>query len=205
TQVWLLEFWPENVYFNRSGEKLLLDDNPAGKSRRILNKLKRGDHLIFYSVSRMVRYYAPLTVKRGKNNIKPDFKEYRIPSVYRTISLNNKNEFNNDIIAERTANYILFNSDNQKVSNRVKIEMSITGKKIASNKYEFTADWNIVMNEKKVGSGTKTSNEELKEIIRIFEDELHYYELNLNLCVGTNNNNANIEIIPSFKDTFVKD
>ena len=205
TQVWLLEFWPENVYFNRSGEKLLLDDNPAGKSRRILNKLKRGDHLIYYSVSRMVRYYAPLTVKRGKNNIKPDFKEYRIPSVYRTISLNNKNDFNNDIIAERTANYILFNSDNQKVSNRVKIEMSITGKKIASNKYEFTADWNIILNEKKVGSGTKTSNEELKEKIRIFEDELHYYELNLNLCVGTNNNNANIEIVPSFKDTFVKD
>ncbi len=205
TQVWLLEFWPENVYFNRSGEKLLLDDNPAGKSRKILNKVKRGDYLIYYNVSKMVRYYAPLAVKRGKNNINPNFKEYRIPSIYRTISLNKKNEFKNDIIAERTANYVLFNNKNQKIAYKIKIEISLVGKKIKSDKYEFTADWKIDLNVKNVCSGTKTSTEELKESIIIFEDELHYYEVNLNLCVGTNYNNANIEIVPSFKETLVKD
>ena len=205
TQVWLLEFWPENVYFNGSGEKLLLDDNVVGKSRKILNVMKRGDYLIYYNVSKMVRYYAPLAVKRGKNNIKPDFKEYRIPSIYRAISLNKKNEFKNDIIAKRTANYVLYNNHNQKIAYKIKIEMSLVGKIITSNQFEFTADWKIDLNKKNVCSGTKTSKEELKESIIIFEDELHYYEVNLNLCVGTNYNNANIEIVPSFKETLVKD
>ena len=41
TQVWLLEFWPENVYFNKSGDKLLLDDDPVGKNRKVLNELNQ--------------------------------------------------------------------------------------------------------------------------------------------------------------------
>ncbi|MDP8204710.1 MAG: hypothetical protein P9L95_09285 [Candidatus Tenebribacter mawsonii] len=83
--------------------------------------------------------------------------------------------------------------------------MSVTGEKIASEEYEFTADWKIELNGKNVCSGIKTSKEELKESIIIFEDELHYFEVMLNLCVGANNNNANMEIVPGFKDRFAKD
>ncbi len=203
TQVWLIEFWPENVYFNASGEKLLLDDNPVGKSRKILNDVKRGDHLIYYNVSRMVRYYAPITIKRGKNNIKPDFKEYRLPSIYRTISLNKKNKFKNEIVANRTAEYTLFNLDNAEIPFIADIEISLKGEQTASGKYMFKAEWMIDLNGENICFGTKNSSEEFKESLIIYEDELHYYKVILNLCVGTNKNNANIEITPSFKDASI--
>ena len=199
TQVWLLEFCPENVYFNRSGEKLLLNDNSVGKSRKILNKIKRGNYLIYYNVSRMVRYYAPITIKRGKNYIKPDFIEHRLPSVYRTISLNEKNQFKNEIFVNRTAEYILFNTNNQEILFEADIDISLKGERTTSGEYTFNAEWTIDLNGKNVCFGTKTSSKEFKERFVIYEDKLHYYEVILNLCVGTNKNNANIEITPSLK------
>lgn len=202
TQVWLIECCPENVYFNASGEKLLLDDNPVGKSRKILNDVKRGNHLIYYNVSRMMRYYASITIKRGKNNIKPDFKEYHLPSIYRTISLNEKNKFKNEITAGRTAEYTLFNLDNEEIPFIADIEISLKGEQTVSGKYVFNAEWTIDLNGENICFGTKISSEEFKESLIIYEDELHYYKVILNLCVGTNKNNANIEITPSFKDVF---
>lgn len=198
-QVTLIEFWPEKVYFNKSGEKLLLDDDPIGKNRILLNKIKRGDYLIYYNVSRMVRYYAPISIKRGKNNIDPDFKEHRIPSTYRTISLNEKNQFKNEIFANKTAEYSLFNIKNEKIQYKAYLGISIKGEKNASGKFEFIAEWTIDLNGENVCSGTKTSSKELKEKFVIFEDDLHFYEIILNLCVGTKHNYANIEITPSFK------
>ena len=200
TQVWLLEFWPENVYFNKSGDKLLLDDDPVGKNRKVLNEIKHGDYLIYYNVSRMVRYYAPITIKRGKNYIKPDFKEYRLPSIYRTISLNEKNNFKNDITTNRTAEYSLFNLNNEEIPFKVEIYISLKGNKVASGKYLFKAEWTINLNDENVCFGSKISSERFKESLIIYKDALHYYELILNLCVGTNKNNANIEITPTFKD-----
>jgi class 3 adenylate cyclase len=75
TSVWLVDFWPTEVYFNRSGERLNLDNNPPGKTRKILNQVKTGDYILCYDVSRMVRYYASVNIKRGKNHIKPKFME----------------------------------------------------------------------------------------------------------------------------------
>lgn len=205
TQVWLSEFWPENVYFNKTGEKILLDNSPVGGNRKVLNKIKSGNYLIFYDVSRIVRFYAPLKVKRGKNHIKPDFKEYRLPSVHRMISLNKNNNFKDKVIATRTAEYTLFDKENKKILNSVEIEISVSGEEVKSEKYEFTAEWNLSLNGKNICFGTKISSEEYKEKIKIFDDELHYYEVYLNLCVGTKHNNANIEIVSSFKDAFVKE
>ncbi len=198
-QVKLIEFWPEIVYFNKSGEKLLLDDGPIGKNRILLNKIKRGDYLIYYDVSRMVRYYAPISIKRGRNNIDPDFKEYRLPSIYRTISLNEKNKFKNELIANRTSEYSVFDINNEDIQYKADLEVSIKGKENTSGKLEFNAEWKIDLNGENVCIGTKTSSKELKERFVIYEDELHFYEIILNLCVGTKQNYANVEITPSFK------
>ena len=198
-QVKLIEFWPEIVYFNKSGEKLLLDDGPIGKNRILLNKIKRGDYLIYYDVSRMVRYYAPISVRRGKNNINPDFKEYRLPSIYRTISLNEKNKYKDELIANRTTEYSLFDIDNKEIQYKAILEVSIKGIENTSGKFEFTAEWKIDLNGENVCIGTKTSSIELKERFVIYEEELHFYEIILNLCVGTKQNYANVEITPSFK------
>lgn len=200
TQVWLLEFRPENVYFNRSGEELLLNDDSALKSRKLLNDVKHGDYLIYYNVSRMVRYYAPISIKKGKNNIKPYFKEYRLPSIYRTISLNKKNQFKNEISADITADYMLFNRNNEEIPYLVDIKISLKGEQNVSGKNMFTAEWTIDLNEENICFGTKSSSGKFKESFMIYEDELHYYEVILNLGIGTKGSNSNIEITPSFKD-----
>ena len=206
TSVWLVDFWPTKVYFNKSGEKLNLDNNPPGKTRKVLNKVKSGDYVLYYNVSRMVRYYASVNIKRGKNYIKPDFKEFRLPGSYRTLSLNKKNNYEDIIPVSRIKNYSIFNNKNKEIFYKTEINYSIKGKRTSTNpdEFTFTVKWTLNVNGNEVSADKKTATSTEKESFVIYEDELHYYEVVYNIGVGTNRNNANFEIRPGFKKIIQK-
>ncbi|MCD4796171.1 MAG: adenylate/guanylate cyclase domain-containing protein [Candidatus Cloacimonetes bacterium] len=206
TSVWLVDFWPTKVYFNKSGEKLNLDNNLPGKTRKVLNKVKSGDYVLYYNVSRMVRYYASVNIKRGKNYIKPDFKEYRLPGSYRTLSLNKKNNYEDIIPVSRIKNYSIFNNKNKEIFYKTEINYSIKGKRTSTNpdEFTFTVKWTLNVNGNEVSADKKTATSTEKESFVIYEDELHYYEVVYNIGVGTNRNNANFEIRPGFKKIIQK-
>lgn len=200
TSVWLVDFWPTEVYFNKSGERLNLDNNSPGKTRKILNQVKPGDYLLCYDVSRMVRYYASVSIKRGKNHIKPKFKEYRLPSSYRTLSLNEKNDYEDIILVSQIKDYSIFNDKNNEIFYKTEINFSLGGKRTSTypDEFTFTVKWTLNVNGKIISTDTRTSTSTEKESFVIYEDELHYYKVIYNLGVGTNRNNANFEIRPGF-------
>ena len=200
TSVWLVDFWPTEAYFNKSGERLNLDNNPPGKTRKILNQVETGDYVLCYDVSRMVRYYASISIKRGKNHIKPDFKEYRLPGIYRMISLKESNKFKDKVSGKRTGNYTIYNLKNEEIPYITKINFSLMGKRTSTNpdEFTFTVKWTLNVNGNKVSADTIASTLTEKESFVIYEDKLHYYEVIYNLGVGTNRNNTNFEIRPGF-------
>ena len=51
-----------------------------GASRLVTNEMDPGPHLIYYPVGKNLRYYAELDLNRGLNQLKPTFKEWRLPS-----------------------------------------------------------------------------------------------------------------------------
>jgi hypothetical protein len=200
TSVWLVDFYPTKVYFNRSGERLNLDNNPPGKTRKILNHVETGDYILCYDVSQMVRYYASVSIKRGKNHIKPNFKEYRLPGSYRTLSLNEKNNYEDTILVSRINDYSIFNDKNNEIFYKTEINYSLMGKRTSINpdEFAFMVKWTLNVNGNKVSADKKTATSTEKESFVIYEDELHYYEVVYNIGVGTNRNNANFEIRPGF-------
>ncbi len=200
TSVWLVDFWPTKIYFNKSGERLNLDNNNPGKTRKVLNKVKSGDYVLYYDVSRMVRYYASVNIKRGKNYIKPDFEEHRLPGSYRTLSLNKKNNYKDIIPVSRIKDYSIFNNKNKEIFYKTEINYSIKGKRTSTkpDEFTFTVKWTLNVNNNEVNADNKTSASTEKESFVIYEDELHYYEVVYNIGVGTNRNNTNFEIRPGF-------
>ena len=207
TSVWLVDFWPTEVYFNKSGKRLNLDNNPPGKTRKILNQVTPGDYVLCYDVSCMVRYYASVNIKRGKNHIKPVFKEYRLPSSYRTLSLSEKNKYEDIILVSRIKDYSIFNDKNKEVFYKIEFNYSLKGKRTSTDpdEFTFTVKWTLNVNGNKVSADKKTATSTEKKSFVIYEDELHYYEVSYNIGVGTNRNNANFEIRPGFVEISQED
>ena len=202
TSIWLVDFWPTEVYFNKNGERLHLDNNPPGKTRKILNKVKSGDYILYYNVSRMVRYYAGVSIKRGKNHIKSDFKEHRLPGIYRMISLKESNKFKDKVSGYRTENYTIYNLKNEEIPYKTEMNFSLMGKRTSKDfeEYTYNLEWKLNINGDIVSEDSKSFTSTTKESFVIFEDELHYFELVYNIGVGTNRNNANFEITSGFKE-----
>ncbi len=61
--------------------RLQLEGNPGDHLRKCLTKIKAGNHLIYYDVSYVTRYYSPVTVRRGKNILRPQFEYFGLPGV----------------------------------------------------------------------------------------------------------------------------
>jgi len=63
------------------GTRLQLEGNPDDHLRKCLTSIKPGNHLIYFDVSYVTRYYSPLVVKRGKNILKPKFEYFGMPGL----------------------------------------------------------------------------------------------------------------------------
>jgi class 3 adenylate cyclase len=75
----LESFYPENMRL-ADNSKLTLAGNQEDASRLVTNEMDPGPHLIYYPVGENLRYYAELDLNRGLNQLKPTFKEWRLPS-----------------------------------------------------------------------------------------------------------------------------
>ena len=61
--------------------KLTLAGKKTDTSRLVTNELAPGKQVIYYTVGKNFRYYTEIELKRGANQIKPNFKEWRLPSL----------------------------------------------------------------------------------------------------------------------------
>lgn len=63
------------------GTRLQLEGEPDDHLRKCLTPIKPGNHLIYYDVSYITRYYSPLVVKRGRNILRPQFEYFGLPGL----------------------------------------------------------------------------------------------------------------------------
>jgi class 3 adenylate cyclase len=63
------------------GTRLQLEGQPDDHLRKCLTPIKPGNHLLYFDVSYITRYYSPLVVQRGKNILKPKFEYFGLPGL----------------------------------------------------------------------------------------------------------------------------
>ena len=61
--------------------RLQLEGSPDDHLRKCITRIEPGNHLIYYDVSYVTRYYSPLTVVRGGNVLRPHFEYFGMPGV----------------------------------------------------------------------------------------------------------------------------
>ncbi len=61
--------------------RLQFEGEPGDHLRKCLTKIEPGNHLIYYDVSYVTRYYSPITVKRGGNILRPRFEYFGMPGL----------------------------------------------------------------------------------------------------------------------------
>jgi class 3 adenylate cyclase len=61
--------------------RLQFEGMPDDHLRKCLTPIEPGNHLIYYDVSNVTRYYSPLTVVRGKNILHPKFEYFGMPGL----------------------------------------------------------------------------------------------------------------------------
>jgi len=76
----LESFYPQDMRL-ANNTKLTLAGNETDASRLVTNELEPGKHLVYYAVGKNLRYYSVIELKRGDNQLKPNFNEWRLPSL----------------------------------------------------------------------------------------------------------------------------
>ncbi len=61
--------------------RLQVEGTPQDHLRKCLTAITPGDHLMYFDVSYVTRYYSPLAVKRGANILRPNFDYYGLPGI----------------------------------------------------------------------------------------------------------------------------
>lgn len=61
--------------------RLQFEGEPGDHLRKCLTKIEPGNHLVYYDVSYVTRYYSPITVKRGSNILRPSFEYFGMPGL----------------------------------------------------------------------------------------------------------------------------
>jgi len=74
--------------------RLQFEGVPGDHLRKCLTKIEPGNHLIYFDVSYVTRYYSPLMVKRGRNILRPNFEYCGLPGLQGNTSyeVHGKNE-----------------------------------------------------------------------------------------------------------------
>lgn len=178
-----------------------LEDEAQG-IKKSLTDIAPGKHIIHYVVSYMVRYFAEIDVKPGKNIIKTVFKESYLPGIdiYYSVSGSGGKSENRDA-SERYFDY------DRKTLKRVdydgKISAGVSGITNENGSTAFTITYSVTVNGKPSAERTITVESPAASADRVYSDETniadfagHNYFLKYNY-VG---DSLNLSIGASFKD-----
>ena len=186
TEVWLLDFYPEQVVLNNS--TLLEVDGQAGdKSRLVKTELSHGSHLLYYQISDNVRYYARLEVEYGENKLKPKFKEYPLPS------LNNRLKIKDELLkadekqTQKTVDYVLFSEQGEEIQYQAEMTLRVQVEQkddtIVTDIEPYLVINKTYITVNPVTLYHKVSDKKAKraDTVLVFEDDLHTFYLDYSL------------------------
>jgi hypothetical protein len=180
TEVWVVRFHPLEMYMDH-GARIYLDGEQGQEMRKSLTKIPAGQHVLHYDVSGLVRYYAEISVKRGKNYIEPKFKYLGLPGLTKRLDMYDTNR--DSVSGTKTCDYFIYDKNNVRHDRQAVINISVHAVKDTAdtNKVDFLFKWNVTMDGKEISSGSTTdsnliTNEETKRRAEtvLYEDDFHY-------------------------------
>jgi len=128
--------------------------------RRCLTKIEPGNHLIYYDVSYVTRYYAALVVKRGRNILRPEFEYFGLPGITGNTGFN-KNGKNGATYTNETT-YATYDDQGVKHDHQAALSLTMTpaeGTPVpaapgvpAHHKLFWTMEWCITLDGNKVSA-----------------------------------------------------
>lgn len=122
TEVWFLSFYPEKMILDHH-KRIVLTGEKTDEARLVKDPISAGKHIVHYAITDSVRYYAELDIQYGKNNLKPKFKELRLPSLNNRLSLT---EERNEATKHRSFNYFLYSNAGEKINYQVDLELTLS-------------------------------------------------------------------------------
>ncbi|WP_019616344.1 adenylate/guanylate cyclase domain-containing protein [Psychromonas ossibalaenae] len=176
----LESFYPQDMRL-ADNTKIALAGNKEDASRLVENELEPGKHLIYYTVGKNLRYYTELVLERGLNQVKPKFKEWRLPSLHYRIS-DNKTK---STPYTRSKEFIFYSINNQLMSeNSAKLSIEVE-RKVENNQINNTVlltiehEGNLIANEEIFVTQLLNSKIERQPKKTIWQSDLFNYELKL--------------------------
>ncbi|RPI74795.1 MAG: adenylate/guanylate cyclase domain-containing protein [Desulfobacteraceae bacterium] len=180
-EVWFVDWYPEKIKIDQKQE-LILEGKALPGARKALVKMDPGRHLLQFDVHFQKKYYMEIEIKPGKNYIKPEFIENYLPSLSRRLDYSNDNQA---LQAKEDFSYRLYDRNNRRLDQQVKIMLAIRASENKQNKdyLNILYEWQIVINGRIVSQGqsqvsNQRSNPEPQRTNKVlYEDKQHYYYL----------------------------
>lgn len=176
SEVYLVRFYPDSMYLDNL-QPIALAGQKTDSSRRVINQIKRGKHIVHYDVTDSDRYYADLNIDYGVNNIELKFTEHRLPSLQNRLDLTETKQ----AVKNETFNYELYNNNGEKIPFTAEIKLqlnSIVDADLAHDQYTGSLKINNKVYDIAPQSIThKLSDTEAQRFdpVLLYEDQYHAY------------------------------
>jgi class 3 adenylate cyclase len=167
-------------FFLDDRQEITLDGAAGQELRPSLTKIAPGPHVVYYDVSNVVRYYADIDVKRGRNIIEPSFDYNQMPGLERSLSYAKGGD--NVVEATETFKYRVYEGA-VKTDAEALLHIVIRAKPDTSapGKLFFDYDADVTLNGKEIArqhfTADNTGTEQESRTVRttIYKDDYHYY------------------------------
>ncbi len=172
--------------------RLQFEGEPGDHLRECLTPIKPGRHLIYYDVSYVTRYYAPITVKRGGNILRPQFEYEGLPGVEVNAAYEPRHK--NDQTNANTTDYATYDNNGGRHDHKADLSLTLSpspgnpvpaGKGVKKHKTLFwTLTWSVALDGKAISADKliveydPESTEEANVKKDLWGDERHRYVLN---------------------------
>lgn len=79
TQVWLVRFYPEELYID-GNQRVLLEGSKDDEFRKVVTDFPKGKHFLHFDTSAHTRHFAEIHVNQGDNYLEPRYNRVSLPS-----------------------------------------------------------------------------------------------------------------------------
>ncbi len=172
--------------------RLQFEGEPGDHLRKCLTKIEPGPHLIYYDVSYVTRYYAPITVKRGGNILRPQFEYEGLPGIQVNAAYEPRGK--NQQTYANTTDYATYDDSGARHDHKADLSLTLSpapgnpvpaSKGVKKHKTLFwTLTWSVALDGKNLSSDKliveydPESTEEANVKKDLWSDERHRYVLN---------------------------
>ncbi|MBI3298276.1 MAG: hypothetical protein HYZ75_08940 [Elusimicrobia bacterium] len=160
------------------GPRLTLEGRPGDHLRRSLTAIRPGKHLLYYDVSSVTRYYAPIVVKRGENTLRPRFTYHAMPGTERNVS--HEKGAKNDAQFFETLPYATYAADGTRLERKAEVTLRIRSAPEDKGKARWSVSWKVVLDGQAVVEKTEEfvhSGKDGSDVVETvgWQDDRHYW------------------------------